>query len=137
MLPPEDPPIWPREEMQLACYSEGGSYAPHVDSESLKPQGMSNPGNEATVERIYTAIYYATEPASTAVWDDPPTSGGALRLWPAGVDGRSSYEAVVRARAHTDALTSRACTRSWSAHTRSCTRHCACAGTGTIPRQAS
>ena len=81
------PPIWPREEWQLACYDEGGYYTPHSDEASggeLSPDGDAT---EVSLVRMYTVIYYANDPRDR--WGDH-ASGGAMRLWP-----RGSYEAVI------------------------------------------
>ena len=81
--PPHAPPLWPREELQFACYSRGGHYAPHVDAES-DAGTRTAPG---TVGRLFTAIYYPN--SGEEVWGKQSGGGGALRLWPEG-----SYESV-------------------------------------------
>lgn len=77
LLPADRPPVFPREELQFACYEGGGFYKPHQDAE-VRPTAIN-----AQVGRVYTAIYYPNR----AVWgaDD----GGELRIWPEG-----AYEAV-------------------------------------------
>ena len=97
LRPSSLPPLWPREELQLACYEHGGYYSPHEDERSGGVErgadgggedgSGAEAGGEATLARSYTAIYYATDP--DAPWADE-ASGGALRLWP-----RGSYEAIV------------------------------------------
>lgn len=76
-IEPSHPPLWPREELQFACYDMGASYTPHVDEEAK----AGSPA--ASVARAFTAIYYPND-ASEDVWGSDAGSGGALRLWPAG-----------------------------------------------------
>lgn len=98
---PTKPPLWPREELQYACYDEGAFYAPHVDEEEGSSAGRgyssSSDGSGASsastavatagrssdgaVRRLYTAIYYPN--AGEEAWGSGGM-GGALRLWPEG-----------------------------------------------------
>ena len=75
-IDPSHPPLWPREELQFACYDKNAFYGPHVDEEAKGAPA-------ASVARAFTAIYYPNE-ASEDVWGSDAGNGGALRLWPAG-----------------------------------------------------
>ena len=86
-LPPEQPPLWPREELQFACYDPGGFYAPHEDA---SPSASSSPSSRG-VERVLTAIYYPNE-GGESEWEG---KGGTLRLWPREGDYRAETIAPI------------------------------------------
>lgn len=120
--PRRAPPLWPREELQLACYGEGSFYLPHEDEEGggeEVEQTMGEGGGDVDGSISHEEDYddEAAEGAMggaadsghigslrrryTAIyyvsepgvrWGDTETSGGALRIWPHG-----SYEAVTLA----------------------------------------
>ena len=60
----ERPPLWPREECQLACYEEGGFYMPHEDEE-VEPEAADEAADQRLARR-WTAVYFATE--AHAAW---------------------------------------------------------------------
>ena len=66
-LPPERPPLWPKEKLQFACYTTGAFYRRHPDTMPRRETGAS--------AREYTVIYYPNR----AAW--PPEDGGMLKLW--------------------------------------------------------
>jgi hypothetical protein len=97
---PTLPPLWPREEVQYACYGVGASYAPHADEDGggdathTHACEAADAAQECAAEqvlgavgRVYSAVYYANDPA--VPWHDAAASGGGLRIWPSG-----SYTAV-------------------------------------------
>ena len=82
-LPAHRPPLWPKEQLQLACYERGGFYRRHPDTEHPRDAGDDSAQGDAggTEEaagafREFTAIYYANDEA----W--PLEDGGGLQLWP-------------------------------------------------------
>ena len=94
-MPAEQPPPWPREPVQFACYEGGGSYAPHEDAPREAGEGGGAPSRmeraAASVARVATAIYYVGA-GSTAeeqrkrgeAEGGVDGCGGELRLWPQG-----------------------------------------------------
>lgn len=84
-LPAGQPPLWPKEELQLACYDVGGYYRRHADAAHRRGVGeAAGHGDEGAggeeegdaTARRFTAIYYANDPA----W--PLGDGGGLQIWP-------------------------------------------------------
>ena len=74
-IEPSHPPLWPREELQFACYDMGAS-ARRVDEEAR----AGSPA--ASVARAFTAIYYPN-----AVSEDVWGSDGAAGARPCGPPG--------------------------------------------------